>query len=241
MDTETEMAEQTTEQSGTGRRAWMIGAAVAIVAIVVALVVQFAGSASAETADVKGQGDRGIWALDGVTLIRTDEGLEVSMEMPRPPPGEYEYPEGGEQANGSFHPPVSQGEDEVFTLWLFNFNHPELCKDPYVCRIVDVNGEDGVPPPAEGGVYQVDGVIVDGDIIKMHGTVLVGTPARTGADLTSPLCSHVHIGMAPHGKALDGDDLLTQLSTGIGDPNWWWAAEFEFIDGEKGCTPQPAG
>ena len=51
MDTETEMAEQTTEQPKTGRRAWMIGAAVAMVAIVVALVVQFAGSASAVSRD----------------------------------------------------------------------------------------------------------------------------------------------------------------------------------------------
>jgi len=39
--------------------------------------------------------------------------------------------------------------------------------------------------------------------------------------------------MAPHGKALEGDDVLDQWSSGVGGTDWWWAAEFEFIDPEK--------
>ncbi len=220
---------------------WIIAAAVAIVLAGIALAVQFSSTATAETSDVAGQGDVGVWAQNGVTIIRSEDGIEVSMEMPRPMPGTYAYPEGGEQANGSIHPEIVQGEEEVFTLWFFNFNHPELCVDPYVCRFADIISEDGSPPPAEGGIYQVDGVIVSGSIITMSGEVRVGDPARTGADLTNPLCSHVHVGMAPHGMALDGDDLFTQLTSGVGSPDWWWAAEFEWIDASKGCTPQPAG
>ena len=241
MATETETGISHTEPQKSSRTWWLIAGAAAIVLVAAVLALQFAGSAEAETADVAGQGNVGVWAEDGVTLIRSADGVEVSMEMPRPPPGEYNYPPGGEQPNGSMHPDLVQGEDEVFTLWFFNFNHPELCKDPYVCRIVDVLGEDDVAPPAEGGIYQLDGVIVSGDIIKMNGEVRVGDLARTGADLTNPLCSHVHIGMAPHGKALEGDDLATQLNSGIGSPDWWWPAEFEFVDPGKGCTPQPAG
>ena len=215
--------------------------AAAIVLAGVALALQFSSAATAETSNVKGQGGRGVWAENGVTMIRSEDGIEVSMEMPRPMPGTYNYPEGGEQPNGSIHPEIVQGEEEVFTLWFFNFNYPELCVDPYVCRFVDIVSEDGSAPPAEGGIYQADGVIVSGDIVKMSGEVLVGTPALTGANLTNPLCSHVHIGMAPHGMALEGDDLITQLTSGVGSPDWWWPAEFEWIDPQKGCAPQPAG
>lgn len=220
------------------RSAWIVAAVVVIVVVAVALAIQFASSAEAETGDVKGQGGRGVWAIDGVTLVRFDDGVEVSMQVPRPQPGTYEYPP-AETPSGGYHPPVSQGEEEVFTMWLFNFNHPELCKDPYVCRDVDISGENGVAPAAEGGVYRVDGVVVSGEFVTMKGTVLVGSPAAVGADMTNPLCSHVHVAMAPHGQALEGDDLLDQLNTSIGGTDWWWAALFEFIDAEKGCTPQP--
>lgn len=241
MATETETAQPTPDQPGAGINWWIIGGAAAIILVGIVLALQFSSTAKAETSNVAGQGSVGVWAKNGVTLIRSEDGVEVSMEMPRPMPGTYDYPEGGLQANGSIHPPVSEGEDEVFTLWFFNFNYPELCKDPYACRIVDINGDEDWEPIAEGGIYQLDGVIASGNVIKMSGEVLVGAPALTGADLTNPLCSHVHIGMAPHGVALEGDDLVTQLNSGVGSPDWWWAAEFEWVDPQKGCTPQPAG
>ena len=215
---------------------WLIGAGVGVVAIVAFLVTQLLSStASAETADLSHQGGEGVWAADGATLTRTADTLGMELNVPRPMPGEYEYPP-AQQPNGDYHPPVSRGEEEVFTLWMFVFNHPELCRDPHVCRLVDVFGDETTPePPARGGIFQVDGVIATGNILEMSGVVTLESPAVQGVPLTNPLCSQVHIGMAPHGKALESDELEFQLSNTIGGPEWFWAAEFTVLDPENGC------
>jgi len=61
------------------------------------------------------------------------------------------------------------------------------------------------------------------------------TLSSSRSGLSNTLCSHVHIGMAPHGEALQGEDLEEQMSTTIGGPDFFWAAEFEFLDPSKGC------
>jgi hypothetical protein len=199
------------------------------------LAVSRRSIAEAETSDVSGQGGEGVYAVNGATLTRRAEGLEVSLKIPRPRPGEYTYPP-PETPGGDPLPPVSVGEDEVFTLWLFVFNQPGRCIDPYVCRLVDILGDETTPEPAaKGAIYQLDAIVATGDIIEMNGQVTVGMTPVVGASLENPLCSHVHVGMAPHGEALEGNDLETQLTSTIGGPEFFWPAEFEFLDPAKGC------
>lgn len=60
-----------------------------------------------------------IFKVDG---RRVAQGLRMSVTMPTPEPGTYIYPP---------NPPgIVAGHPEVFTLWAFIFNFPELCVGP---------------------------------------------------------------------------------------------------------------
>ncbi len=234
MDTDQSQAPPKTAQRSR-RGLWIVPGLIALGVIVLVLVLRPSSSAEAETSDMSLQGGEGVWAVNGVELVRSQDALQVSLKIPRPMPGEYTYPP-AETPAGDPTPPVGVGESEVFTLWMFVFNHPELCRDPYTCRLVDIFGDDEMPdPPAAGGVYQLSAIIATGNILEMDGEVMVGTDPATGAPLTNTKCSHVHIGMAPHGEALDGEDLEIQMSTTIGGPAFFWAASFEFLDSSEGC------
>lgn len=214
-----------------------VGLAGLLILIGGALLIVFTGPANqVEAADLMNQGGEGVWEAEGVSLRRTSEGLEVELKAKRPLRDSYDYPTADLVPAGASHPPVVSGDIEVYTLWLFTFNHPELCRDPLVCRSIDISGDEEDPKPsAQGGVYRLDGVVAEGELIEMSGTVLVGDEPRAGAALTDPFCSFVHVGMAPHGGVLEGDDLTAQLNTAIGNPNFWWAAQFEELHASNGC------
>jgi hypothetical protein len=222
------------------RSTWLLAAIVVAVVLVGAIVAVLLGwlspAGGVEQAYLGGQGGDGVWANDAVTLERQADGLVVTLSAPRPDPGSYSYPP-AETPAGEPTPMPGPGETEVFTLWIFIFNHPVECKDPNVCRMVDIvpDSETGESPKADGAIYQLDSIIADGDWLDMAGTISVGSPSNVGATLTDPLCAHVHIGMAPHGRALSGADLERQLSDAVGNPDFWWPAQFENIDPNLDC------
>lgn len=177
------------------------------------------------TADINAQGGEGpAHGADEARLERRLDGLVASIDTAAPGAGTYDYPTADMiPPDAPPHPDVVPGEEgapETFTLWMFVFNDPELCTDS--CDIDDI----GTDTPAQGGVYQVDGRIADGERLVMTGSVRIGQPAANGAPLQRPTSAEVHLAIAPHGRALSGDDLWRQLNGPVGDPTLWWAATF---------------
>ena len=62
--------------------------------------------------------------------------------------------------------------------------------------------------------------------MELAGNVVLGQMPATGAPLENPLGSEIHVAVAPHGKALPGQDGWTQLNVPLGNPTLWWAATF---------------
>jgi hypothetical protein len=184
-----------------------------------------AGAASPwEEADVVGQGMGGpIVAPGGATILRTADGVSVSLSMPTPVPGSYAYPQGPTASGEAGHP-------EAFSLWAFVFFNPEACDGP--CDPPDLMTN----PDVVAGAFNVAGHLVGGPNLTLTGHVNPGTPtfggpmAETigqalsqGFDLADAL---IHVAVAPHG-ALDPSLLPAQITTPVGDPSFWWIALFE--------------
>lgn len=213
------------EATPTRRRRLVAGTALLLaLATAGAAVVDAHGGAHRhrQDADVMVQGGDGIHAENGARLFRTDRSVEVRWRVPTPEPGSYEYPTPDMVPPGApLHPPLEPGYPEVFTLWMFTFDFPELCTDG-VCDGDDVG--DGTA--ARGSVYQVDGDIAYRHKLRLGGKVRLGQPAANGLGLANPLTAEVHVAMAPHAAALDGADLVRQLNSPVGGPPLWWAAIF---------------
>ena len=213
------MNDQSTSQTPRwrGGRALAIGAAVlvSIGAFGVAVDAQGGGHTTRQKADVMEQGGAETYQHNGATLVRTDHSIEVKWKVPTPTPGSYTYPD-----PAPTHPPIEPGSPEVFTLWMFVFDHPELCSDG-MC-----GGNDIGDTPARGSVYQADGEIAYQHQLRMGGKVRLGHTPEAGLGLSNPLGAEVHVAMAPHGQATDGDDLVTQLNTPAGSPPLWFTAIF---------------
>lgn len=205
------------------RRKVAIGiAAVISMATAGAAVVEAHGrdGSTRQRADVLNQGFEGVYQRKGAQLIRTDHSLEVKWNVRTPKPGSYEYPTGDMVPPGAPpHPEVVPGYPEVFTLWMFAFDHPELCSDG-AC-----NSDDIGDTPARGSVYQLDGEIARDRHLKMAGKVRIGQPAANGPGLSNPAGAEIHLAMAPHGQALDGADLVHQLNNAVGGPPLWFASD----------------
>ena len=167
-----------------------------------------------EYQDVSTQGGGGVYAVDGASLIRQPNGLQARMSIPTPQPGTYNYPAG-----------KVPGHPEVFTLWIFVFNYPDLCTAP--CDMNDL----GVDKPAQGGAYNGGGHAVGGERLTIAGRIRVGEapfdhPVITMAPLQSPETAEVHLAIAPHG-ALDPSTLPDEFRLPTGTPAFWWAAIFK--------------
>lgn len=185
-----------------------------IASLAIGLNVHAQGAAKS-TEDVVGQGPAGPTASeDGATIIRTENGITASLNMPTPMPGTYEYPDG----NG-FQPLVFIGAPEVFTGWIFIFNNPAACSDG-VCGSDDLGAT-----PAMGGAYNFGGHVVGGTTFNVAGHISVGDEPFAGMPLSNPTEAEVHLAIAPHGT-LQPDSLPTQIQTPIGGPPNWWLAIF---------------
>ncbi|MEH6587767.1 MAG: hypothetical protein V7720_14490 [Halioglobus sp.] len=168
--------------------------------------------ATRETVDVGGQGGVGpVVSANGATLMRGSNGITISLGMPTPVPGSYDYPLG-----------AVPGHPEVYTGWAFVFNHPDLCSDP-------CNGDDiGAATDAQGGVYNIAGHVSGGGNLQMVGHVSTGETPFGGAahaPLQNPRGAEVHVAVAPHGW-LDPSIMPDQIKTPIGNPAFWWVAFF---------------
>lgn len=216
--------------AGAARRPvrWALLGGAAVLAMGVGLAAGLALSGddepAAATADINAQGGEGpVHGVDEARLIRRLDGLVASIDTATPAPGSYEYPTAAMAPPSNPHPvitPGSEGAPETFTLWLFVFNEPDRCTDR--CDDDDL----GADTPAQGGVYQVDGRIADGERLVMTGSVRVGQESELGATLLRPTSAEVHLAIAPHGRALSGEDLWRQLNGPVGNPTLWWAASF---------------
>lgn len=203
---------------------------IAVVAVVVVgLFVAFRGGedGSAQTSDVNGQGGaEPMLATSGAHLTRRADGLFAEVDVPTPAPGSYEYATADMIPPGADpHPRVAPGASdapEVFTLWLFAFNAPEHCTTG-VCDSDDL----ALDAAARGGVYQVDGLIADGDTMMFSGRIRIGQVPNNGVPLENPIGAEVHVAIAAHGRALPGTDGWRQLNGPLGNPSLWWAASFQ--------------
>ena len=198
----------------------IVAAALLVVAAVLggisASVAAGASGVTNESADVFGQGPGGpVVSDDGATLQRSDNGISVKLTMPTPEPGTYMYPPGN-----AFLPAAVRGHPEVFTLWVFVFNYPQLCSAP--CDADDI----GPATPARGGVYNAAGHVVGGSNLTLAGHVTADSTPFAASPLLEPRTAAIHLAVAPHG-ALDPALLPDQLTKPIGSPPFWWLALFE--------------
>jgi hypothetical protein len=169
-----------------------------------------------ETADVVGQGPAGpVVSTGGAKLIRVPNGVTISLSMPTPAPGTYNYP-----PPNAFQPTVLVGHPEVFTGWAFVFNYPELCSDG-VCDGNDI----GANTPARGGVYNFAGRVSGGGNLQLTGHISNGNTPFDGAPLENPKGAEIHLAVAPHGM-LQPELLPGQMQTPIGGLPLWWLAAF---------------
>jgi hypothetical protein len=172
-----------------------------------------ASAGGPEYAHVSNQGGGGVYAMNGGSLVREPTGLQARVSMPTPAPGSYSYPSG-----------TTPGHPEVFTLWIFVFNYPDLCSDP--CNMDDL----GVDKPARGGAYNAGGHAVSGDTLSIAGRIGVGEtpfdhPVITMAPLELPGTALVHLAIAPHG-GLDPSKLPNEFRIPTGTMAHWWVAMF---------------
>lgn len=196
----------------------------------------FAQGVVMQTADVIGQSPAGpIVAQGGATVIRDNNSVFLSLTMPTPEPGSYDYP----PAN-PFQPiDAAPGTPEVFTGWAFIFNEPENCAVPNQC----VPPPPGAPAPndfteARGGAFNYAGHAVSGGgDLNLVGSLSMGDPQFGGPfGLEDPFEAEIHLAVAPHGVLLP-ELVPDQLRTPIGDPSFWWLTQ---VPGAQRPIPEPA-
>ena len=162
-------------------------------------------------ADVMDQNGIDVYSADGATMIRQPNGLRLSLTMPTPEAGEYVYASG-----------TVEGHPELFTLWAFVFNHPENCTFP-------CSGDDlGPGTGADGGAYNVGGVVSGGGTLNIAGRIGIGEEPFVFSPLELPATAEVHLAIAPHG-ALDPSSLPNELRIPTGNSmcGCWWVAVFD--------------
>ena len=188
--------------------------------ILATAAILLAGSSAAsaqppETADVMNQGGLGVASPDGARVVRQPNGLAVSVSMPAPASGSYVYPDG-----------TTPGSPEVFTLWVFVFNHPEHCTG--TCGPDDLTNSD-----VEFGVYNAAGHANAGSTLTLSGHIKVGDPAAappgiTPHPLVNPAGAELHVAVTSHG-ALDPSTLPDEFRRLTGFPmcGCWWVSVFD--------------
>lgn len=205
--------QQVHEETPAQRRMILAGVLLAVMASGPAM----AGN-TVQRADVVGQGPGGpVVAVDGAKVARSDNKLIISVRIPTPEPGSYNYPPGN-LWNLDAYP----GNPEAYSLWAFVFNYPELCTGGGAGICTPMDARSGTPG---AGAFNAAGHLVAGPVLQLNGAVTFDSVPFGGAVLTDPLEAEVHLAIAPHG-ALQPETLPYQITTPIGDPSYWWVAFF---------------
>jgi len=171
-------------------------------------------------------------------LMRTEDGLGISMELITTEACAYKYPD--------TIPAERQAQPEDFTGWAFIFNHPENCVSfpdtAFPC------GPDDFNDSVKAGVYNFAGHInsvsqssggdlvaniVNDGMLVLTGDISTGQdnhsgpPGTTTFALENPLGAEVHVAIAPHGQ-IDPAELPGELYRPAGSPacDCWWVATF---------------
>jgi hypothetical protein len=190
---------------------------VSIICVAAVLSASFstASAQAPETEHVWDQGGAAVYAPDGARLVRQTNGLAASITMPTPASGDYLYPNGTEPGN-----------PEVFTLWMFVFNHPENCSG--TC-----GGDDTSDPDVGFGAYNVAGHVAAGNSMTLSGRIGVGEtaggpPGTTMQALSNPAGAEIHLAVTAHG-GVDSATLPTEFTRPTGNPGCgcWWVATFD--------------
>jgi hypothetical protein len=177
-----------------------------------------------ETADVVGQGLAGpTVAIDGASILRSQNSVAARLVMPTPQPGTYAYPVGPTGSGVAGHP-------EAYSLWVFIFFNPEACAGA-ICGPADLMND----PDVVAGAFNAGGHVAGGPNLTLAGSVnadratfggpnaeTLGTALALGYDLAD---AEIHLAVAPHG-ALDPALLPASISTPVGNPSFWWIAIF---------------
>lgn len=208
---------QRQDVQSAGRNRWALPLAATLLFATAASASALAAG-QAESAAVYGQGPAGpLVAADGAKLVRFANKLLVSVRIPTPVPGTYNYPRGNFWNNDAY-----PGKPEAFSMWVFVFNDPASCTGggPGICTPADArNGTPGA------GAFNTAGHLVAGPVLQLSGAITFESTPFGGAALTDPLTAEVHFAIAPHG-ALQPETLPNQITTPIGDPSYWWVAFF---------------
>jgi hypothetical protein len=176
-------------------------------------------------------------------LTRYEDRLVFEIHMDTPAPGSYVYPESV--------PESRKAAPEIFTAWVFVFNHPEFCVG---AEDWDNCGANDFGPEVRAGVYGLAGHLssidheggafvldreTDGQIV-LRGEIAVGDPQRPDLPpdgstypLENPLGAEVHVAIAPHGQ-VDPTTINSELYDPAGDPacDCWWVSFFGIADDE---------
>ena len=173
---------------------------------------------------------------ENTLVTRHEDRLVFEVTMDTPSPGTYNYPADVEDERKA--PP------EVFTGWVFVFNHPENCTGEGTCGAEDFSDEvqAGVYGAAghvtsidhEGGSFILDRA-TDGTF-TLRGEIVVGDPQRPNLPpeeestyaLSNPLGAEIHFAIAPHGQ-VDPATMAEELYGPVGNPGCgcWWLAMFQ--------------
>lgn len=176
---------------------------------------------------------------EDATVTRYEDRVVFDVRMDTPAPGSYVYPKSVSEER--------RVAPEVFTAWVFVFNHPEHCVgDPE--EGWEHCGADDFSDLVRSGVYGVAGHVssvdheggsiildrgTDGQIV-LRGEIGVGDPQRPDLPpdgstypLENPLGAEIHVAIAPHGQ-FDPATYLTELYEPVGDPtcDCWWVSFF---------------
>ena len=189
-----------------------------------------------ENAPTDGHGVEPFLRAEDASIRRFDDHLEFEVTMRTPEPGSYTYPD--------VVPIHRQAPPEVFTAWVFVFNHSEHCS---VASFPTCNADD-FSEAVKSGVYGIAGHVSSVDheggafildratdgTMTFRGAIAVGQPQDPrlppGTDtypLENPMGAEVHVAIAPHGQ-LDPSSIATELYAPQGDPGCgcWWVAFF---------------
>jgi hypothetical protein len=172
-------------------------------------------------------------------LMRTEDGIAISMRLITPEAGSYTYPDTVAAER--------QAQPEVFTGWVFIFNNPENCTSfpdtEFPCGGADFNDD------VKAGAYNFSGVTnslgqfsggevllnphTDG-MVTLVGEIEVGKQqlppvmdGTTSHPLDNPMGAEVHVAIAPHGQ-FDAATMPDELFSPVGSPTCecWWVATF---------------